>query len=158
MIGTVDVEIQAKFPNMPLDPMVAYVSSPSSIRVRNVPKRIGKWAIESVQFVAAYPDGSIKTAQCVLTGGVWVGTIEGTSTSGTSKNGYTIFASGTDENGNEVENYVLGKGDIEILDADGTLTPGETLAYVHLLSADSTGEKDGDLWQEDGTWKIQQNG
>ena len=78
MIGTVDVEIQAKFPSMPLDPMQAYVNSPSSIRLRNVPKRIGKWAIESVQFVAAYPDGSIKTAQCVLTGGVWVGTIEGT--------------------------------------------------------------------------------
>lgn len=158
MIGTVDVEIQAKFPSMPLDPMQAYVNSPSSIRLRNVPKRIGKWAIESVQFVAAYPDGSIKTAQCVLTGGVWVGTIEGTSTSGTSKNGYTIFASGTDENGEPVTGYILGKGDIEILEADGTLTPGKTLAYVHLLSADSEGENDGDLWQTSGTWKIRQDG
>ena len=158
MIGTVDVEIIAKFPSMPLDPMQAFVDSPSSIRLRNVPKRIGKWCIDSVSFVAAYPDGTIKTAECVLVGGVWTGTIEGTSTPGKSEKGYTIYASGTDENGNAVTGYILGKGDIEILDADGTLTPGETLAYVHLLSAGATGEKDGDLWQTDGTWKIRQDG
>lgn len=48
MIGTIDVDVQAKFPNMPLDPMMAYVGSPSSIRVRNAPKRIGDWCIRSV--------------------------------------------------------------------------------------------------------------
>ena len=158
MIGVVDVEIQAKFPNMPLDPMTAYVGSPSSIRVRNVPKRIGKWAIESVQFVAAYPDGSIKTANCVLTGGVWVGTIEGTQTSGTSKNGYTIFASGTDENGEAVSGYILGKGDIEILEADGTLNPDAPSYYVHLLSAQADAPKEGDMYPTLSGYMIWQGG
>lgn len=123
MIGVVDVELQAKSPCMPLFPMRAYVSSPSSIRVRNVPKRIGKWNIENVYFTVAYPDGSIKSTTCVLTGGIWTGTIEGTSTSGTSQNGYTIFADGTDENGNPVTGYILGKGDVIILEADGTINP-----------------------------------
>lgn len=106
-----------------------------------------------------YPDGSIKTADCVLTGGIWVGTIEGTQTVGTSKSGYSIFASGTDENGNQVTGYCLGKGDVEIMETDGTLTPGKSLAYVHLLSADSVGENEGDLWRDlSGTWRIQQDG
>lgn len=158
MIGTVDVAVQALNPSMPLYPMRAFVSSPTSIRVRNVPKRIGKWAIESVQFVAAYPDGSIKTAQCVLTGGVWVGTIEGTSTSGTSTNGYTIFASGTDENGEPVTGYILGKGDIEILNADGTLNPDAPSYYVHLLSAQADVPKEGDLYPTLSGYMIWQNG
>ena len=159
MIGVVDVEIQAKYPSMPLDPMQAYANSPSSIRLRNVPKRIGDWCIRSVNVTAAYPDGSIKSADCVLVGGVWVGTIEGTSTTGRTEKGYTVYASGTDENGNAVNGYVLGKGDIEILESDGTVVPGKSLAYVHLLSADSVGEKDGDLWRDlSGTWRIQQDG
>lgn len=158
MIGVVDVECQAVNPNMPLYPMRAFVGSPSSIRVRNVPKRIGKWAIESVQFVAAYPDSSIKTSQCVLTGGVWVGTIEGTSTSGTSTNGYTIFASGTDENGEPVTGYVLGKGDIEILEADGTLAPNPTRYYVKLLSAEAETPREGDMYPTADGYVIWQNG
>lgn len=158
MIGIVDCAVQCQNPNMPLHPMRAFVSSPTSIRVRNVPKRIGKWAIESVQFVAAYPDGSIKTANCVLTGGVWVGTIEGTSTSGTSTNGYTIYASGTDENGNAVTGYILGKGDIEILEGDGTITPGEDVAYVHLLDEESSTPKEGDLYPTDDGYMIWQDG
>ena len=111
MIATVDVEIQAANPNMPLHPWRAFVGSPSSLRIRNVPRRVGDWHITSVKIVAAYPDGEIKTAVCVLTGGIWVGTIGGTATSGTSTNGYTVFADGEDEKGNPITGYILGKGD-----------------------------------------------
>jgi len=48
MIGTIDIEIQAKNPNMALWPLRAYVNSPSSLRLRNVPKKIGQWEITSV--------------------------------------------------------------------------------------------------------------
>lgn len=160
MIGIVDVKIQAANPSMPLYPMRAFIGSPSSIRVREVPKKIGDWQITKVYFTAAYPDDSIKTAECVLVGGVYVGTIAGSSVSGTSTNGYTIFADGTDENGNEVHGYVLGKGDIQILEADGTITPSEegTKYYVHLLSAQAALPNDGDMWQDDGSWYIWQDG
>lgn len=159
MIGVVDVECQAANPNMPLYPMRAFVGSPSSLRLRNVPKRIGDWCIRSVEFTAVYPDGTVKSASCVLTGGVWVGTIEGTSTSGTSKNGYTIFASGTDENGNAVTGYILGRGDIEILEADGTLAPDPTRYYVKLLSAEAAEPREGDMYPtEGGGYVIWQNG
>ena len=69
---------------------------------------------------ATYPDKTQKTAQCVLVGGVWVGTIEGSPTAGSYTNGYTVLANGTDENGNPVSGYVLGRGDVEILKEDGT--------------------------------------
>ena len=146
MIGTLDCNVQAKYPSMPLDPMQAYVGSPSSIRVRNVPKRIGDWQITSVKFVVAYPDASIKSATCKLVGGVWVGTVEGTLTSGTSKNGYSIFADGIDENGNEIEGYCLGKGDVEILKADGTIDPDAPAFYVKLLEEPSEDHKPGQMW------------
>ena len=68
MIATIDVDLQAANPNMPLHPWRAYINSPSSLRLRNVPKRIGDWHITAVKIVAAYPDGEIKAAACVLTG------------------------------------------------------------------------------------------
>ena len=58
MIAVVDVSIQAQNPAAPLWPMRAYVGSPSSIRVRNVPKKIGDWCINKVTFVANYPDNT----------------------------------------------------------------------------------------------------
>lgn len=84
MISVVSVEIQAANPSMPLFPWRAFVNSPSSLRIRNVPKKIGTWQITAVRLVAAYPDNSIKAANCVLVGGVWVGTIDGSTMSGTS--------------------------------------------------------------------------
>ena len=158
MIAVIDVAIQAANPSMPLFPWRAYLNSPSSLRIRNVPRRVGNWNIDKVYVSTAYPDNSIKSANCVLVGGIWVCTIEGSTSTGTSKNGYTIFADGKDENGNEVTGYVLGKGDITILEADGTITPGENAYYVHMLSAEPSTPKDGDLWQLSGTWYIYQNG
>ena len=159
MIGVIDVAVQAANISMPLYPLRAFVNSPSSLRIRNVPKRIGDWNLTSVQLVAAYPDNTIKTAECKLIGCVWVGTIDGSTTTGTSENGYTIYASGTDENGNEVSNYILGKGLVEILDTDGSITPGQDTAYVHLLDEEPTTPKEGDMWQDiDHIWYIYQDG
>ena len=158
MIGTISIECNAKNPNMPLHPLRAYINSPSSLRITNVPRKIGKWNINKVTIVAIYPDSTSQTAECVLTGGVWVGTIEGTNTSGTSTNGYTIFADGTDENGNNVTGYVLGKGDIEILEADGTLSPDPARYTVKLLSAEAEQPREGDMYPTDDGYVIWQDG
>jgi hypothetical protein len=48
MIGTIDVDIQAHNPSMPLWPVKAFVNSPTSVRLRNVPKKIGKWNITTI--------------------------------------------------------------------------------------------------------------
>lgn len=159
MIGIVDCQIQAQNPQMPLYPMRAFVNSPTSVRLRNVPKKIGQWNITKTYFVATYPDGAVKTANCELVGGIWVGTIDGSTLPGTSDNGYSVMADGIDEHGNAVNGYVLGKGLVEILDTDGTITPGYTVNYVHLLSAEPPIPKDGDLYPiDDEHYLIWQDG
>lgn len=52
MVGTLDVAVQAQNPQNPLFPLVAYEKSSSSVRIRNVPKKIGKWTITSVALAA----------------------------------------------------------------------------------------------------------
>ena len=158
MIGIIDVAIQAENPSMPLYPWRAFRNSYSSVRVRNVPRKIGKWNITDIVVQATYPDGSIKSANAVLTGGVWVATLEGTSTAGTSLMGYKIIASGIDENGNPVSDYCLGRGDVTILEDDGELIPENVITYTRLLSAEPSTPKEGDLWQLSGSWYIYQDG
>lgn len=65
MIGTISVEIQAANPSMPLFPLRAFINSPTSLRIRNVPKKIGDWSITKVYVSAAYPDNSIQSTECV---------------------------------------------------------------------------------------------
>ena len=157
MIGTISIECNAKNPNMPLHPLRAYVNSPSSLRITNVPRKIGKWNINKVTIVAIYPDSTSQTAECVLTGGVWVGTIEGSTTAGTLTQGYTILADGVDENGNDVTGYVLGKGDVEIMQSSSTPEPEPATIFVRLQD-DGTGAKDGDMYPTESGYMIQQNG
>ena len=57
-----------------------------------------------------------------------------------------------------MSNYVLGKGLIEILQADGTITPDAPTYYVHLLDSQPTNPREGDLWPELGYYMIWQDG
>ena len=158
MIGYIDVEVQAANPQLPLYPIRAFVNSPSNVRVKNVPTEIGAWKITAVRIVAAYPDSSVKAVDCVAVGDTWVATIAGCSVSGRSENGFTVFASGVDENGDAVSNYVLGKGNIEILKADGTLSPDAPSYYVHLYEDEPDAPNEGDMWPMDGGYVIYQDG
>ena len=146
MISTQDVKIQAQHPSMPLSPFVAFKNSPSSIRILDVPKKIGLWNITSVQIQVTYPDSQILSKQCVRTGNVWVGTLEGTSSVGQVCKGYQITASGVDEDGNEISGYVLGVGDIIIMDIDGSIFPNETADNVRIFSSVPNDPKIGDVY------------
>lgn len=159
MIATIDITIQSANPSMPLFPMRAFEGSPSSIRIRNVPKKIGNWNITRVFFSVLYPDGSIRSMECVKSGGLYVGTVEGCDTLGKVKMGYSVFAYGIDEYGEPVENYCLGKGDVQILDASGLDHPIPKATFVKLCEGEPEFPKDGDMWQdEDGKWYMYQDG
>ena len=123
MIGTISVKIAAHNPSFPLEPIYTFTDSAQSFRIMNVPRRIGKWNIEKVFVNLSYPDNTTITKECVLNGSVWVGTVEGCAVSGTSQNGFVVTASGIDEDGNAVTNYVLGAGDLYVQQLDGTIAP-----------------------------------
>jgi hypothetical protein len=98
--------------------MFAFMGSPSSIRVLDVPKSIGTWEITSVRVAVLYPNNLTIEKVAVRTGSVWVATIEGCEVAGKVGNGLSILADGIDEDGSEVSGYVLGKGDVFILEND----------------------------------------
>lgn len=150
MIGCIDIEVQAHNPQFPLHPLNAYINSPSSIRLRNVPKKIGDWKIERVYAVVKYPNGEEVLVETKLVGGVYIGTFEGCEVSGTSTKGFIVKADGIDENNHVVEGYVLGVGDVFILDNDGRIAPQELLKVVNIVSEKSSNPHIGDaLWVDD---------
>jgi len=157
MIATIDVEVQAANPHMPLFPWRAFSGSPSSVRVRNVPKMIGLWRVTAVQVSVTYPNEEVKSAECRLVGGVWIGTVEASEVAGTVENGYSITADGTDENGDEVKGYILGRGDVEIIEAESIPLPFEALGdRVHVYASKPETLHEGDLWHDvlDKCWYV----
>lgn len=154
MIGTYEIKVNAAKPNFPLQPMFAFMGSPSSLRILEVPKKIGDWNITSVRVVAQYPDNTTIEKVAVRTGAVWVATFDGCDVAGKVGNGLSILADGIDEDGNEVTGYVLGKGDLFILENDteiARLVEKHTVVYMdELPSTPSVG----DLVNSNGEFRI----
>ena len=96
--------------------MFAFQGSPSSLRILDVPKSIGTWEIKTVKVAISYPDNTTNEKTAVRTGSVWVATIEGCEIAGKVAGGYQVTADGIDEDGNEVTGYVLGKGDVFVME------------------------------------------
>ena len=160
MIGTRDIKVHAANPNIPIQPIVTFKGSPISIRLIDVPKRIGQWKITEVSVTATYPDNSIVTKGCVLVGGCWVGTLAGTDAVGKTARGFTVTADGIDEDGNGTKGYVLGVGDLVVIDRDATASAERICHYIHLLDEKPESPNEGDAYVEadilnvfiDGSW------
>lgn len=154
MIGTIDVKIQAHNPNFPLEPVFTFINSAQSFRIRNVPKRIGRWEINKVFVNVTYPDTTVISKECVLNGGVWVGTIEGCSISGKTSNGFVVTASGIDENELPISNYVLGAGDVFVQDLDGSISPDVNAARMYFYSILPVSPKKGEATFIEGVLNV----
>lgn len=144
MIGTLSVKIAAHNPSFPLEPVFTFVNSAQSFRIMNVPRKIGRWDINKVFVNLEYPDTTTVRKECVLNGSVWVGTVDGCATSGTSTNGFIVTASGIDEDGNAVSNYVLGAGDLYVQKLDGSIAPDQNAAKMFFYEETPTTPKEGD--------------
>ena len=116
MIATIDIKTTASQPQKPLTPLFSFQGSSSSLRILDIPKSLGQWAITSVSVRVQYPDNQTIEKQATRSGNVWVATIEGCDVAGKVIGGYEIVASGTDENGEETGDFIIGKGDVYILE------------------------------------------
>lgn len=154
MIGTIDIKVAAHNPNFPLEPVFTFINSAQSFRIRNVPRAIGKWNITNVFIHLNYPDNTTIQKECVLNGNIWIGTVEGCATSGTSTNGFIVTASGIDENENIVTNYVLGAGDLYVKDLDGTIDPERVGTKMYFNDTLPTNPKKGDATFIDQTLNV----
>jgi hypothetical protein len=154
MIGTISVKVAAHNPSFPLEPVYTFVNSSQSFRILNIPKKIGKWDITAVFVNVSYPDNTVVAKSCALNGSVWVGTVSGCATSGTTTNGFVVTASGVDEDGNTVTNYVLGAGDLYVQNLDGTIAPETNAAKMFFFDTTPTSPKIGDTTFISGTMNI----
>lgn len=164
MLGKIDIKINAQNPNMPIAPIWSFKGSPSSFRIVNLPPKIGDWEITKVYLQAEYPDNTIKSVECVKNkidskwgfGGtyIWVGTINGCSTIGKSSNGFTVFADGIDENGNDVQGYVLGKADLYIMENSPFIQPSTTSYQVRYFESQPSNPNIGDCYLSNGVLNI----
>lgn len=102
MIGSVEVRCCAAQPQKPLSPVFSFKDSPQSFRILDVPKALGEWAITRVYVGLNYPDNTNVEKDATRQGNVWVATVEGCPVAGKTMGGFTIYADGTDENGNPV--------------------------------------------------------
>jgi len=154
MIGTYEIKCHAAKPQMPLPPMFAFKDSPSSLRLLEIPKKIGEWNITTVKVAVNYPDNTTNIYTASRNGNVWVVTFNGCSITGKVANGLEILADGIDENGDAVNGYVLGVGDIYILDRDADIE--EAVSKHTMRYCDETPETPvgGDVVIENGALKI----
>jgi len=154
MIGTIEIKVNAAKPNFPLQPLFAFQGSPSSIRVLEVPKKIGDWNITSVKVVAQYPDNTTIEKVAVRTGAVWVATFDGCEIAGKVGNGLSIIADGIDEDGNEVSGYVLGKGDVFIIENDTDISRLLEKTQVRYIDDIPDVPTKGDLMNSNGELRL----
>lgn len=154
MIGKIEIRVSSHSPQFPLQQIVAFKDSASSIRIMEVPKAIGEWKITSVSLLVRYPDNSTVVKEAVRTGCVYVATIHGSGISGKVSSGYEILASGIDEDGNEVSGYVLGCGDVVVLDRDATALKGVEKFYVKYIDELPVNPAKGDLIVYNDSFKL----
>jgi len=154
MVGTISVKETARNSNLPLQPFFTFASAPSHVRIIDVPKQLGTWKITSVSVEVTYPDGTSIITPCTLVGGCWSCTFDGCATVGKVQNGATVKADGIDENGNNVNGYVLGKGDVIVLEAGFDVDPDEEqAAFMRLYSSTPDDPKIGAM-VDDGGWMV----
>ena len=154
MITTMSIKVNAARPNMPLSPWFSFAGSPTSIRILDMPKQISSWNITSVKVIAKYPDNRNVEREAIRNGCVWVATIEGCDISGKVTSGYEIVADGLDEQGQEVRGYVLGCGDIYIMDRDVSIQKNIEKYNVRYCDELPTNPVKGDLIYHNGNVRL----
>ena len=103
-----------------------------------MPKSLGEWAITRVYVGLNYPDNTNVEKDATRQGNVWVATVEGCPIAGKTMGGFTIYADGTDEGGNEVTGYVLGNGDCYVMEKSekiSALVGKTTMRYLDDIPA-----------------------
>ena len=148
------IKVNAARPNMPLSPWFSFAGSPTSIRILDIPKQISTWNITNVKVIAKYPDNRNVEREAIRNGCVWVVTIEGCDISGKVTSGYEIVADGLDEQGQEVRGYVLGCGDIYIMDRDVSIQKNIEKYNVRYCDELPTNPVKGDVIYHNGNVRL----
>lgn len=159
MLGTIEVRVSAGHPNMPLKPIAVFQGSAATIGVLDVPRTRCGATVTGVAVAIENADGTVAAVSATQIKGVWCATFGANhfATCGQVANGITVTVSGIDEHG-ESATWTVGKGDIEILSADGLPTPGEKKQFIRFCDFVPDEPRDGDIASVNGVWSIYTDG
>ena len=102
--------------------MFSFQNSTQNIRIIGVPKKIGLWELTTVNVEVTYPNGTKVSKECRRIGSAYVATISG-GYPGKTANGFKITASGKNEDGQITDPYILGVGDVVVLEGEVNCKP-----------------------------------
>lgn len=156
MIGTYTVRVSAAHPDVPLRELPAFAGSACSVGVLDVPTYFGGVHVSGVTVSVENANGETTSVPATRAGHMWVATFDNGvfATPGSVRNGLTVTAIGTAEDGVTDCSWTLGKGDICIMSTDGVPTPGMSWQNVHLMDEVPEEPQKGDLAKVDGAWRI----
>ena len=156
MITTVHIKVNANAPSLPLAPFALFEGSALTVKVEGVPRPVGKQKVDAVSVAVKNAEGETQSVAAVLSGGLWTATFEGShfASSGFVGKGVTVIADGTDEHGDAVEGWILGKGDLMVMEADGTVRPGEVVDEVRWYDVAPESPRKGDVAPVNGTISL----
>jgi len=125
MIRTIKVDLNAAYPNMPLEPVNVFAGSAASFTICNVPRSVGDRAITLVALEFKTRGGVSETLPAVRVGSAWEVTIPASrfQLPYSAALGVRIVGIGNDENKSGAT-WVLGVADLNVLNNQGQVTPG----------------------------------
>lgn len=156
MIGPVSVKVSSAHPDFPLRAVPVFQGSACSVGVECVPAYFGGVAVTGVSVSIETPDGETSTVAAKRSGCMWVATFGADvfGVPGSVRNGLTVTAHGLEEDGTTPAAWTLGKGDIDVISADGVPVPGEVWQTVHLRDSVPSTPVKGDLAKVGDEWRI----
>lgn len=156
MIGTIAVRVSAAHPDIPLREIPVFVGSACSVGVVEAPSYFGGVIVSGISVSIQNATGETSTVLAKLSGKMWVATFgpDHFRASGSVRNGLTVTAHGKAEDGETVQEWTLGKGNVCVMEADGAPSPGMSWQNVHLMDEVPDEPQKGDLAKVDGAWRI----
>lgn len=156
MIGPVTVRVSAAHPDVPLREVPVFRGSSCTVGIEGVPAFFGSAAVTSVSVGMQNALGEVRAVAAKRAGCMWVATFsaEFFAVPGSVRNGLSVSAGGLEEDGETAASWILGKGDVCIIDGAAVPAPGEVWNNVHLRDSVPASPVKGDLAKVGDVWKV----
>lgn len=147
MFKKICIELNAANPQIPFEACCPYSGSAASFTILNVPRPLGKRMVSAVYVELTDVAGVTRSFAATRVGSAWGATVPASAVgeSGIVTGGVCVWASGTDDNGAAVDCWILGTGDLRVLNRDGTVAPDVIRNNVHGYEEKPAAPKNFDL-------------
>lgn len=156
MIGVVTVKVSAGNPRAPLCTVPVFVGSDCTLAVTDVPDRFFGVAVTSVAVAVMNASGSETSVSCTRSGPAWCCTVPAAffDRPGEVRRGVVVSALGVREDGQTEARWILGVGQLDVMEMGCVPAPGVAWQDVHLRDEVPPDPVKGDLAKHGETWKI----